>query len=305
MNKLLLTGLLVTGLTTQAEEFKPTASWDLQYKYYGKAEEGVTGKNNGNEGARIQNLIKAQFTANDSLEIRIRDFDNYNGTNSRMSRRDDTEVRIRAFHKFTDIGGVKQTGRLQYRKNGTNRHVEYGHQFNFAGLLFDNQLVKTTNFTLMPSYRYVFSDSTHTNTLGLDLYTYHKLPDNIGLEVNVYTRRDEGTKPENFSYNVEAYLYKTIDLYRGTENAVTLELEGGLDDYSSVAKREISELSLKDGSYSLYAFPHVKYSHTLKQNLTFYVAAGGEYRNFAHTKYTEAKDFRWQPIGFAGAKLVF
>lgn len=310
MRKVILgVSALLIGAGVYASTFTPTASYDISARYYGQAEEGVVGTNNGNKGARIQHLIKAKFTEKNTLEIRVRDHQDLNASGAERQRRDDTETRVRLTHDFGKIGNtdIGQVGRIQYRKRGTDKHVEYGHLLQFADYGFHNDYVRTLDLTVMPSYRYTWKNNDdHVNTLGLDVYTFHSLPKGVDLAVNLYTRRDEGTNNDGtYAYDVEAYLYKTLKTFDYKDVNYAIKVEAGLDCYSSVAKKEISDLSVKDGSYSLYVYPNVGFTKAIDKNATIYGHAGAEYRNFSNTSYKSADNWRLQPTCTVGAKLTF
>ena len=112
----------------------------------------------------------------------------------------------------------------------------------------------------------------------IDVHTYHALPKDIGLEANLYTRREEGTNNSGtYAYDVEVYAYKTFVTFEKDNVKYSINIDGGLDCYSSVAKKSISSLSVTDGSYSAYAYPNVGFSKAITENTSLMVKNLSDY----------------------------
>ena len=246
------------------EGFRPNGYVDLQYKYYGKTENhDAWGATNGGT-TRTQLEGKIQMTEKQALDFRVRDFNSVekgsdvNGEailtgpeDDRRSATDTTQVRLRYYYDHGTLGDSKVnfTSRVQYQntdnQDADNQNVEYMARFNFADYMFNNDFVKTTDFTVAPRYAYVWNDnsSNYDNQLGVDLYTYHELPWGLSAELNVYTTQHfygqdqffDGTdkmKDKNFTVDVEAYLYHTLPLYQNDKLSITFNNEGGYDAYN-------------------------------------------------------------------------
>ena len=65
------------------------------------------------------------------------------------------------------------------------------------------------------------------------------------------------------------------------------------------------ETNADHSKYSLYALPTIQLNYQATPNLTTYVAAGAEYRNWNKEHESCASDWRWQPTVFAGFKTTF
>ena len=245
------------------EGFRPNGNVDLQYRWYGDTEgqnedhasatdkAAGNGKWNGaNNYSRLQLQGKINMTENQSLEYRVRNWRDLDKEDGRQSV-DGHQTRLRYFYDHGNLGDSKVnfTSRVQYQntdnQDADNQNVEYMARFNFADYMFNNDFVKTTDFTVAPRYAYVWNDnsSNYDNQLGVDLYTYHELPWGLSAELNVYTTQHfygqdqffDGTdkmKDKNFTVDVEAYLYHTLPLYQNDKLSITFNNEGGYDAYN-------------------------------------------------------------------------
>ena len=245
------------------EGFRPNGNVDLQYRWYGDIEgqnedhasatdkAAGNGKWNGaNNYSRLQLQGKINMTENQSLEYRVRNWRDLDKEDGRQSV-DGHQTRLRYFYNHGNLGDSKVnfTSRVQYQntdnQDADNQNVEYMARFNFADYMFNNDFVKTTDFTVAPRYAYVWNDnsSNYDNQLGVDLYTYHELPWGLSAELNVYTTQHfygqdqffDGTdkmKDKNFTVDVEAYLYHTLPLYQNDKLSITFNNEGGYDAYN-------------------------------------------------------------------------
>ena len=70
---------------------------------------------------------------------------------------DDTQVRLRYFYDHGNLGDskVNYTSRIHYEDQDGSQKLEYSARFNFAEYMFNNDFVKTTDFTIAPLYKYV------------------------------------------------------------------------------------------------------------------------------------------------------
>ena len=139
---------------------------------------------------------------------------------------------------------VNLTSRVHYRNNGhddNTQELEYQARFNFAEYMFNNDFVKTTDFTLAPKYKYVWGDhnsSDYDNRVGLDLSSYHELPWGFSFEFNLYADQHfygqdqyfnggNTKKDKNFTLDMEAYIYNYTKLYENGNFALGFYFEGG------------------------------------------------------------------------------
>ena len=343
------------------EGFRPNGYVDLQYRWYGDTEgqnadyvgsefaydketgefskeEGNDNWNGANNYSRLQLQGKINMTENQSLEYRVRDWRNLDKEDDRQSV-GGHQTRLRYFYNHGNLGDSKVnfTSRVQYQntdnQDADNQNLEYMAKFNFAEYMFNNDFVKTTDFTLAPRYAYVWDDnsSNYDNQLGLDLYTFHELPWGFSTEFNVYTTQhfygqdkyfDGASKKEdkNFTVDVEAYLYHTLPLYSNDKLSIAFNNEGGYDAYNWSQEKKFGTKHLADNmvkgytgtgvgtenaQYSVYLLSTVGVNYQATPNLTLYAAAGAEYRNWTRASENSASNWRWQPTAWAGFKTTF
>ena len=304
--------------------FRPNGYVDLQYRWYGETENKENGENpwaGKTNYSRTQLMGKINMTENQAFEYRIR---NYNSVSAKEETgKNGTDTRLRYFYNHGNLGdsNVNLTSRIHYRdRNDTDGHqeLEYQARFNFAEYMFNNDFVKTTNFVVAPKYRYEWgsgNDDDYDNQIGADLYTYFELPLGFSFEFNMYNTqhfygrdhvydRENKIKDKNFTIDVEAYIYNTTNLYTNGDVTVDFNFEGGYDDYSWSQYKKFGALDQKQ-DYELYALPYVQVNYQATPNFKVYAAAGAEYRNWAITAKSDAKDWRWQPTVFAGFRASF
>ncbi len=333
------------------EGFRPNGYVDLQYRWYGdtegqnqdngkvKDEKDPTAWNSANNYSRIQLQGKINMTENQALEYRVRTYDELDKEDERNTK-SGTQTRLRYFYDHGNLGDskVNLTSRVHYRNNGhddNSQELEYQARFNFAEYMFNNDFVKTTDFTVAPKYAYSWSDnsSNYDNQLGVDLYSYYELPLGFSAELNVYTTQhfygqdqyfDAASKKEdkNFTVDVEAYIYNTTNLYTNGNVSVDFNFEGGYDAYKWSQEKKFGTKRLADkvatgypvdgegtgtlnSKYSVYALPTVQLNYQATPNVKLYVAAGAEYRNWAIESEKSASNWRWQPTVFAGFRTTF
>ena len=338
------------------EGFRPNGYVDLQYRWYGDTEgqnadfvadeydkdgnlvEGNDNWNGSNNHSRLQLQGKINMTENQALEYRVRDWRNLDKETGRESM-GGSQTRLRYFYNHGNLGDSKVnfTSRVQYQntdnQDADNQNVEYMARFNFADYMFNNDFVKTTDFTVAPRYAYVWNDnsSNYDNQLGLDLYTFHDLPWGFSAELNVYTTQhfygqdqyfDAASKKEdkNFTVDVEAYLYHTLPLYENGKVSVTFNNEGGYDAYNWSQEKKfgtkcIADNAVKgytgkgvgtdDAQYSVYLLSTIGVNYQATPNVTLYANVGAEYRNWAITSENSASNWRWQPTAWAGFRTTF
>ncbi|RGJ30893.1 major outer membrane protein FomA [Fusobacterium varium] len=301
--------------------FRPNGNVDLQYRYYGDTEGQNKGTWHGgdNNYSRIQLSGKINMTEKQQLQYRIRNWNSLNEKENQMK----TETRFRYFYNHGLLGDSKVnfTSRVQYRdKNSGAQDVEYMAMFNFADYMFNNDYVKTTDFTVAPRYAYVWNKNTdaYDNQLGVDLYSWTDLPYGFSFEFNLYTTQHfygqdqdfndrEADKDKNFTIDMEAYLRNTTNLYTNGNLGIDFVFEGGYDQYNWSQEKAFvnSRGKQEDAKYSLYAWPAIQANYQATPNVVVYVSAGAEYRNWAVEVESEASHWRWQPTVIAGFKTTF
>ena len=319
----------------EPEGFRPNGYVDLQYRYYGEAEE-LNYKNNdvNNNYGRTQLLGKINMTEKQSLEYRVRSYNDWNSATNKDNRGEKgTQTRLRYFYDHGNLGDSKVNliSRLEYKKDTDNvQSLEYQARFNIADYLFNNDFIKTTSFTFAPKYKYKWSSNTdnYENILGLDLFTMNQLPLGFSFEFNLYgdqhfygERKATGvtdTVKNNTSLTMEAYLYNTTNLYANDDVSVDFYFEGGFDPYKwnsekiqrtlkvgAPDKIDAANYNYYHNSYQVYAYPQLIANYKITPNLNVYTSLGAEYRNWAYTSEKSAKDWRWQPTAVVGFRTTF
>ena len=319
----------------EPEGFKPNGYVDLQYRYYGEAEE-LNYKNNdvNNNYGRTQLLGKINMTEKQSLEYRVRSYNDWNSATNKDNRGEKgTQTRLRYFYDHGNLGDSKVDliSRLEYKKDTDDvQSLEYQARFNIADYLFNNDFIKTTSFTFAPKYKYKWSSNTdnYENILGLNLFTMNQLPLGFSFEFNLYgdqhfygERKATGvtdTVKNNTSLTMEAYLYNTTNLYANDDVSVDFYFEGGFDPYKwnsekiqrtlkvgAPDKIDAANYNYYHNSYQVYAYPQLIANYKITPNLNVYTSLGAEYRNWAYTSEKSAKDWRWQPTAVVGFRTTF
>ena len=319
----------------EPEGFRPNGYVDLQYRYYGEAEE-LNYKNDkvNNNYGRTQLLGKINMTEKQSLEYRVRSYNDWNSATNKDNRGEKgTQTRLRYFYDHGNLGDSKVNliSRLEYKKDTDDvQSLEYQARFNIADYLFNNDFIKTTSFTFAPKYKYKWSSNTdnYENILGLDLFTMNQLPLGFSFEFNLYgdqhfygERKATGvtdTVKNNTSLTMEAYLYNTTNLYANDDVSVDFYFEGGFDPYKwnsekiqrtlkvgATDKIDTANYNYYHNSYQVYAYPQLIANYKITPNLNVYTSLGAEYRNWAYTSEKSAKDWRWQPTAVVGFRTTF
>ena len=317
------------------EGFRPNGSIDLQYRYYGNTEgdKGESPKgyepkhwNVKNNASRLQLLGKINMTENQALEYRTRVFNDLDKETGFNAGNTSTATRLRYFYNHGNLGDskVNYTSRVHYNDGGSNQEVEYQARFNFAEYMFNNDFVKTTDFTIAPKYMYAWDDdnsSNYDNQVGADLYSFYELPWGFSAELNVYATqhfygdRGEmdvkdgdkvGKEDKNFTVSVEAYLYHTLPLYQNDKLSVAFNNEGGFDTWDWSKEKEFDGVRESDDTtYEAYLLSTIGVNYQATPNVTLYASVGAEYRNWNTVEASSASNWRWQPTAWAGFKTTF
>lgn len=315
------------------EGFRPNGSITLETRFYGEAEE-LNYKNDdvANNYTELNLSGEVQMTENQSFAFEIKDFSDWNHSSEETEDKkptqkgeDGNEIKLDYFYDHGQLGDSKVgfVSRIEYEKiSDENQRIEYWAGFNFADYLFDNQYVKTTNFTVGPKYEYEwYSNNDHyANKVGITLESMTELPLNFSFELNVYAQQqflgydeefDQGNSPKdkNFTIDVEAYLYNTTNLYTSSDEKFMLDFvfEGGYDQYNwSQHKAFGTEVDAsQNSSYSLYAYPGIQGTYQVTPAFSVYAIAGAEYRNWAIESGDSASHWRWQPTVTLGMSTAF
>ena len=298
------------------EGFRPNGFVDLQYRYYGNAENDKPIWSTRDNSSRTQLTAKINMTENQALEARIRDYNSLDELSEQAQ--DTTQTRLRYWYNHGLVGDSKVDldSRVEYINEGASQYVEYQAQFNFADYLFNNDFIKTENFQVAPKYRYTWNDdnsSNYSNKVGVDLYSSYTLPAGFSAEFNLYlTQAFYGQDQEdavgkfhddNFDVYAEFYLYNTTNLYTNGNYGVDFVFEGGLDGYNWSQEKLLA--STGHETYSLYAFPALQLNYQATDFVKLYAQAGAEYRNYMVTSAHSAQNWRWQPVATVGFTTTF
>ena len=308
--------------------WRPNGSVDVQYRWYGEAENKTKKEDTVEDWARakrtnagrLQVVSDVNFTEKQNLNVRYRGYNTLGGEKSTIGS---NELRLRHFYNFGTLGDskVNAKSRLEYKADtndaGTKR-VEASVGFDFSEYMFSNDYFKVTDFTLRPLYAHEWQghgNDDSVNELGLNLESSYDLPLGFSAEFNLYGRYDRKLKDNRYANDkkydlnlgVEAYLYNTTNLYKNGNFGLDFIFEGGYDEYTIHKDKVVKNLAknYERREYSLYALPALKASYKPTDFVNLYVAAGAEYRNWAVTAESEAKNWRWQPTAWAGMKVSF
>ena len=320
------------------EGFRPNGYVSLKYKYYGIIEE----QDNKHDGVktnygRTELMGKINMTEKQSFEYRIRRYNDWNSTsvNNDEKGATGTQSRLRYFYNHGNLGDSKVnfTSRVHYLKGYSDeQELQYEAEFNFADYMFNNDYVKTTDFTVAPMYRYGWDSNsdTYDNQLGVSLYTNTKLPLGFNLELNFYATQhfygkdqlfDYGKDKDdkNFTVDMELYLTNNVNLYATEKHSVDFTIDMGYDDYSwsnkkmfksytekaAITKAGSDNLGTDNTEYKLYARPGIKYTYKVTPAMSVFGHVEAEYANFKYSNENSARDFRWQALATVGMRTTF
>lgn len=305
------------------EGFRPNGYVDLQYRWYGETE-GQDGRevstwHKENNYSRGQLITMINMTENQSLEARTRF---YNSVDTYRSE-DETgnEVRLRYFYNHGNLGDskVNLTSRVHYNDDGGSQELEYQARFNFADYMFNNDYVKTTDFTLAPYYKYTWSadnSSDYDNEVGLYFNMVNELPFGFATQLEVdtlgyhhygnneYSGVIDGDKHDdkNTTLGVNFYITQNTVLYTNEKVTVDFFVEAGYDSLSWTDKHATGTDSV---TYELKADPQLRLFYQATPNVQVFALAGAEYRNWTRTEESSASNWRWQPFAATGFNVSF
>lgn len=344
-------------------EWKPNGYVNVLYKYWGRTEtknEDVDWANSSNNFARVQLRGSVNLTPKQKLYFRVRNQNDYD-KETKFQHTYSDNTRIDYSYKFGKLGDskVNTTGKLQYYKWPTSQRVEAYAYFDFAEYMINNDFIKTTNFSIVPSYRYYWAnsnDENYYNRLTIGLESNYDLPLGFSAEIDIYGRyhkygqekinyypfdkkacevkKSDGTLDEektkeniekmqelniqkqyddDFSLDVELYLYQETNLYKNDKLNVDFYFEGGIEEssYTWSKNRYVNYGESKDNSkkdhfqYSAYMSPEVNFGYKLTNDVKLYGGIGAEYRNWQKDNSHNAKNWRWQPFVYTGVKVTF
>lgn len=325
-----------------APAWRPNGSVDVQYRWYGetenKAPKDDTSNNwvnpdNGSAG-RLQTLTKVNFTKNQSLEIRTRNYHTLRGNETTVrSNADSDQVRIRHFYNFGNLGSskVNATSRLEYKQSNGDagkKHIEASVFFDFADYIYSSNFFKADKFGFRAGYIHdwashnsgrdgqKFSQGT-TDRAILNFESEYTLPWGFSAELNLYNGYDwhhkryavidkpEGKK-KGYYGAMEAYIYQHTPLYKTNNFEFSFDFEGGYDPYTWHQYKIHNNGSNGDSrTYQVYMLPTLQVAYKPTDFVKLYAAAGAEYRNWKIDTESRAKNWRWQPTAWAGMKVTF
>lgn len=299
----------------KAPEWRPSGFFDVQERYYGKTENHKENVKNGgwndhNQYGRLQIEAGVQMTENQSLDIRTRSFQNWNG----LEQKKDDAVRVRYHYDHGHLGDSKvdMNSLVRYEKEGKTQTAEYRLNFDFAEYLFNNDFVKTTTATVGPRYIYSWNGQGegHVNTLGLYADFINELPLGFSTEIELdgvhynwnQTAVDNEGHKKDFTLSVAAKLMHNYNLYAADNYSIDWAFEGGYDTFN------YSDRKINDGEhakYSVYAEPSLTLTYNATKFVDVYGTIGAEYRNWDIEANSEASHWRWQPYATLGVKTTF
>lgn len=303
--------------------WRPNGSVDVQYKWYGETEnktkkedtdgDWAAGTNN---AGRLQTKVNVNFTEKQSLEVRTRNFQTLRGTKGDGAA---DEYRIRHFYNLGKFDKVAATTRLEYKQksNDGGKSVEASVFFDFADYIYSNNFFKVDKLGLRAGYAHKWSGHDNDNTLERALLNFeseYTLPLGFSAELNVYNNYDwnhdkyatvnKGDKKHAYNGAMEAYIYQHTPLFKTNNVEFSFDFEGGYDPY----EWHQYKLAKYDGdrrAYEIYMLPTFQVAYKPTDFVKLYAAAGAEYRNWAITNESNAKNWRWQPTAWAGMKVTF
>lgn len=321
--------------------FKPYGTIKQELEYFGNLE-GQSDK----DYLRFRPIEgNIQLTEKVSADFRTRyKIGLHNGDDKTTS----TDFRTRWYYDHGQLGDSKvdMKSRLRFEKTtkfqsglnmdpqtgiayglGLDYLVEYNLGFNFAKYFPKSANFAVDNFSITPSYSYMFADGSgeYANTLGIDLFSFYTLPWGFSAEFNVYAFQlwasneralsNNSSTDSFFTTAVEAYIYYDYKLMESADGrtALNFKFEGGFDPYAWSSEK-IYDIDTDaaghitrtgdSADYTLYAMPELKVTHKVTPTTTLYASVKGWYGNEI-TRASDAQDWKWQPRAVAGWSTKF
>lgn len=334
----LLGALITVSMCTFANEadivedtvFKPSGKLGLEYKAYGKTEGHGDKERSGdtiitpiqdvwNRGAnnysRLESKVNIDMTENSNLEIRVRDYNNLDRDDeSSKTKKTGTETRARYTYQHTP----KFASRLEYEYSTKNE--EY---YEYRGIfeLYKNKNSVLSNVILEPYYAYeqpTDNGGDYFNSIGTKIQFLGDLFAGFTYEFNTYFNESfynhdfqtgkDSFKNKEFTIEIEAYIYNSIELYSSNNYVLDFNFEGGYDPYTfaQYGRYDKKKKIVTDkNEYTLYAEFDLELTYNITPSLSVSGGVGAKYENWDHTAEKSARDWRWQPFAYLGTNVKF
>ena len=313
--------------------FRPNGYVNLYLRYYGETEGQKDKKVNpatdwhkgANNYSRTQLEGKINMTEVQSLYFRVRDYHDWDNQDE-VSGKKGTDTKLNYYYKHGNVGDsrVDFTSELEYRFRGDSndkQHVWYKANFNFADYMFNNDYVKTTDFTVAPYYRYTWwsNDSNYKNEVGIYANIEHSHPwgfatqlefDTIGYNFyanNEFNKNAAGdyTEDKELNVTINAIISQTTPLYSNEKVSLKWYTDGGFDSYTWSGEKQFGTLEDQAVSYEAKLVTGLKANYAATPFVNLYGELMGEYRNWAVSNEKSATNWRWQPYVTLGVKTTF
>ena len=321
----------------EVPKFKPSGYVQVTERYWGKEEK--------EQKTAAANYLRTEFagainmTENDTLQFRVRSYDDFNGSGSKIGQKgEDTETRYRWVHKLGTVADtkVKYATRLELKQTDSYDKVEGQLRFNFADYAPDFKNYKTTDLTLAPKVFYTDlsgqDGKTNDYSTGAGLDLNHLAETRVGnldivWDFNMYYTHVEmgqgdysianggngsGTHhPKNAAKNplrtyksgdnlsIEAYTYITYKLWNSEDNFY--QVNAYLEN--GVDPYAV-DFGRDNGAYTLYTWPELQLVMRINPATRVTLGAGAYYEN-NKTNKDSAQDWEWQPMATAKIKTTF
>lgn len=308
--------------------WKPNGSVDVKYVWYGEVENRTPRKEKERGGkwlgdkvnnGKLETTTNINFTKNQTLNVRTRNHQTLRSSDKAGKISDD--YRLRHFYKFGNLASskVNVTSRLEYTQKTDDGAKKLGASvfFDFSDYIYSNDFFKVEKLGLRPGYVHKWAKHTSAkseNQYHLGFESEFSLPLNFSLTLEydlAYNRAqgknryetEKGNKKGEWYGELTATLANNTTLYKDDAFELGFNVEGGYDTYNMHQYKPKDSKDRRE--YQLYLQPTLQVSYKPTDFVKLYAAAGAEYRNWAVTSESYAKNWRWQPTAWAGMKVTF